>query len=81
MSDLWGPTHTESIIHWKYYISFTDDNTGITHKKKGQSFDQFQEYINGIEKEHGEVLKFMQFDNDKEFVKSCIRYRLLDESS
>jgi hypothetical protein len=47
MSDIWGPTHMESTGHWKYYISFTDDNTRITvapfMKKKDQSFDQIQE--------------------------------------
>jgi hypothetical protein len=77
MSDVWGPARTESIGHWKYYISFTDDNTRITTapfmKKKDQSFDRIQEYINVIEKKHGKVPKFMRFDNGKELVNDKLK--------
>ena len=47
-SDLWGPAPVESKGGKKYYITFTDDKTRLTHlyllRKKDKVFATYKEY-------------------------------------
>ena len=47
-SDLWGPAPVESRGGKRYYITFTDDKTHLTHLyllwKKDKAFNSYKEY-------------------------------------
>ena len=82
MTDVWGPAASESISHFKYFISFTDDATRMCHvlfmKAKSEAFDRITTYLNHIEKQYGMVPKRIRLDNGKELVNEKLK-KLVNE--
>ena len=79
----WGPAGKESIVKWKYYISFTDDCTHYVHilflKDKGQAFDCIKEQVLQIKQQFGKVPKWLCFNNGKELVNDKLKKFAADE--
>lgn len=70
-SDICGPMRTESIGKSKYFITFIDDALRWCEirflKRKNEAFQAFKEYKAFVENQTGKRVKFLQFDNGKEF--------------
>ena len=77
-SDLWGPAPVESKGGKRYYITFTDDKTRLTHlyllRKKDEAFKTYTEYEAWVSTQLSAKIKILHTDRGgeylgKEFVK------------
>lgn len=71
-SDLCGPMEKPSIGGSKYFVTFIDDASRMTHvyflKSKGEAFDAFVEFKAYVEKQTGRSIKRFRTDNGTEYV-------------
>ena len=71
-SDVWGPTTTKTIHHWKYYSSFTDDSTRWSHVKllhgKDDTFNAYIEFEAWADTQHGAKIKRLCSDCRGEYL-------------
>ena len=69
-TDLGGPYPSTQDGH-KYYISFLDDYSSITHiyllKNKNEAFPKFKEYKTAIELQSSKKIKFIHSDGEDEY--------------
>jgi hypothetical protein len=65
-SDLWGPAPVESRGGKRYYITFTDDKTRLTHlyllRKKDEAFDTYKEYEAWVNTQLSAKIKVLHSD-------------------
>ena len=65
-SDLWGPAPVESKGGKKYYITFTDDKTCLTHLyllwKKDEAFATYKEYEAWVNTQLSAKIKILHLD-------------------
>ena len=70
-SDLWGPTPVESKGGKKYYITFTDDKTRLTHLyllwKKDEAFATYREYEAWVNTQLSAKIKILHSDRGSEY--------------
>ncbi|KAG9094791.1 hypothetical protein FRC06_010482 [Ceratobasidium sp. 370] len=72
VTDVFGPTHTQSLQGCSYYVSFT--NVASHYKKvyfmahKNEAFKFYKQFEAMVEMQTGAKLKTVQFDNGKEYV-------------
>ncbi|MDV3183805.1 MAG: DDE-type integrase/transposase/recombinase, partial [Sweet potato little leaf phytoplasma] len=69
--DLWGPAPIASTFGYKFYISFVDDFTRMTHifplKTKSEAFKTFCQYKSLVENRFEKKIKILQTDWGGEF--------------
>jgi len=70
-SDLWGPAPVESRGGKRYYITFTDDKTRLTHlyllRKKDEAFDTYKEYEAWVNTQLSAKIKVLHSDQGGEY--------------
>ena len=75
-TDVCGPFKTIGFKGETYFVSFIDDYSKIarvyTMKSKAEVFDCLKEYINECENLTGKKIKFLRFDNAKEYLNGNI---------
>ena len=73
-SDLWGPAPVESKGGKKYYITFTDDKTRLTHlyllRKKDEAFETYKEYEAWVNTQLAAKIKTLHSDRGGEYLAS-----------
>ena len=70
-SDLWGPALVESRGGKRYYITFRDDKTCLTHlyllQKKDEVFDTYKEYEAWVDTQLSAKIKVLHSDQGSEY--------------
>jgi len=70
-SDLWGPAPVESKGGKRYYITFTDDKTRLTHlyllRKKDEAFDTYKQYEAWVRTQLNVPIKILHSDRGGEY--------------
>jgi GAG-pre-integrase domain len=65
-TDLWGPAPVESKGGKKYYITFTDDKTRLTHlyllRKKDEAFETYKQYEAWVDTQLSAKIKILHSD-------------------
>ena len=71
-SDLWGPAPVESKGGKKYYITFTDDKTRLTHlyllQRKDKVFGIYKEYKAWVDTQLSAKIKILHSDRGGEYI-------------
>lgn len=71
-SDVCGPMQVSSYGGARYFVTFTDDHSRMSHvyfmKTKNQVFEKFQEYKALVENQTGKRIKIFRSDNGTEYV-------------
>jgi hypothetical protein len=71
-SDVCGPFKVESTNGSKYFLTFTDDFSGMTKVyflgKKSETFENFKEYSQYILNQFGHNIKILRSDNGGEYI-------------
>lgn len=71
-SDVCGPMQVSSTSGMRYFITFTDDYTRMSHvyfmKNKHEVFEKFREYKALVENQSGKKIKVFRSDNGTEYV-------------
>ena len=79
-SDLWGPAPVESKGGKKYYITFTDDKTRLTHlyllRKKDEAFSVYKEYEAWVDTQLSAKIKVLHSDRGGEYIGSEFKAHL-----
>ena len=70
-SDLWGPAPVESRGGKRYYITFTDDKTRLTHlyllRKKDEAFNSYKDYEAWVNTQLSAKIKTLHSDRGGEY--------------
>jgi hypothetical protein len=71
-SDLWGPAPVESKGGKKYYVTFTDDKTRLTHlyllRQKDEAFGVYKEYEAWVATQLSAKVKILHSDRGGEYL-------------
>jgi hypothetical protein len=71
-SDLWGPAPIATLGGRKYYITFTDDNTRLTHlyllRLKSDAFESYKQYEAWCRTHHNASVKCLHSDRGGEYL-------------
>jgi len=79
-SDLWGPAPVESKEGKRYYITYMDDCTRLTHlyllRAKSDAFDSYKEYEAWCDWQLGTPIKVLHSDHGGEYLNKAFTLQL-----
>ncbi|THH08422.1 hypothetical protein EW146_g8993 [Bondarzewia mesenterica] len=70
-SDLWGPARITTLSEHRYYVSFTDDKTRVTHlyllRMKSETFPAYKKFEALCKTQHNAAVQILHSDHGGEY--------------